>query len=547
MDGLMMHRPLRVMDILLHAAEATPLEGIVSARPDGTVHRCTYPEALARASQLAHALAHAGIGPGDRVGTLAWNSYRHFELYYGISGMGAVCHTINPRLSEDQLVYILNHAGDRALFLEPDFVPLIDGLRDRLSKGLQCFVLANDAIRAETETVFGVYEDFLDGHATVYDWPSFPEETASGLCYTSGTTGDPKGALYSHRSTVLHAMMVVLSQTSSFVAGRRVLPVVPLFHVNAWGLPYAAPLAGMSIVMPGAALDGASLWSLMESERVWSAWGVPTVWDGLMKEIERQEHPPAGFGDLVVGGAAMPPALAAKYEDCGITVNRCWGMTEMSPVGAHGVPTPDLIPLNRADRNAVMTSAGQRVFGVDFKIVDEDGDCLPHDGRSTGELHVRGNTIISGYFDNPEATDAAMDGEGWFGTGDIASVDPQGRLTVHDRSKDLVKSGGEWISSIDLENTALSHPGIAACAVIAMPHPRWDERPVLIAVAADDPPPTLADLHRHLAPHFAKWQLPDDVVYVGSLPMTATGKVSKLTLRQDFADYRLPDLRGDET
>ncbi|UXX85163.1 long-chain-fatty-acid--CoA ligase [Roseovarius pelagicus] len=538
----MMHRPLRIIDILTHAAEVTPHEGIVSATPDG-IHRYTYPDALARAAQLAHALTAHGIRQGDRIATLAWNSHRHFELYFAISGMGAVCHTINPRLSDDQLIYIFNHASDRILFLEPDFIPLIDRLRDRLPADLAFVTLTENAIQAETETVFASYEQFLADQPTAYDWPNLPEDTAAALCYTSGTTGDPKGALFTHRSTVLHTMMVPLSQTSSFRAGYRAMPVVPLFHANAWGLPYAAPLMGMTLVMPGSALDGTSLWSLMEAEQVYSAWGVPTVWAGLLAEIENRGRPPAGFLDLVVGGSAMPNSLALAYEERGIQVSRCWGMTEMSPVGARGTPGPDIATLDTATRMAAQTNAGQRCFGVDFKLVGDNGALIPHDGHGTGELHVRGNSIISGYFDNTAASAAAIDADGWFATGDIATVDSQGRLTVHDRAKDLVKSGGEWISSIDLENVATAHPGITCCAVIAMPHPKWDERPILVAVARSEPPPDLSSLHDHMAAHFAEWQLPDDVIYVDALPLTATGKVSKLTLRQQFADYVLPDLR----
>ncbi|MDX1784761.1 MAG: long-chain-fatty-acid--CoA ligase [Roseovarius sp.] len=542
MLGMMMHRPLRIIDILTHAAEVTPHEGIVSATPAGR-HRQTYPDALVRAAQLAHALVAQDVRQGDRIATLAWNSHRHFELYFAISGIGAVCHTINPRLSDEQLVYILNHAKDRILFLEPEFAPRIARLRDQIPPGMTCIALSETANQAETETALPLYDALIAGQPTTYDWPDLPEDTAAALCYTSGTTGAPKGALFSQRSTVLHAMMVPLSQTSSFRAGCRAMPIVPMFHANAWGLPYAAPLMGMTLVMPGAALDGASLWALMEAEQVHTAWGVPTVWAGLLPEIERRGRPPAGFADLVVGGAAMPHSLALAYERHGIPVSRCWGLTEMSPVGGRGTPGPDVAALDLTARMAAQTNAGQRCFGVDFKLTGEGGVRLPHDGQTTGELYVRGNSVISGYFDNPAASAAAFDADGWFATGDIASVDAQGRLTVHDRAKDLVKSGGEWISSIDLENAATAHPGIASCAVIAMPHPKWGERPILIAVAATNPPPDLAAIHETMAPHFAKWQLPDDVIYLDALPLTATGKVSKLTLRQQLTDYLLPDLR----
>jgi len=547
MLGQMMHRPLRIIDILTHAAAAYGDQGIISVRTEGDIHRATYPETLARVAQLAHALDRLGVKFGDRIATLAWNGYRHFELYYGVSSIGAVCHTINPRLSQEQLVYIVNHAEDRILFIDTTFVPLIEAVRDQLPYDLRFVILSERAHMPETTLDALCYEELLDGQPQTYDWPEFPEETASALCYTSGTTGDPKGALYSHRSTLLHALMVPLSQSSSFRAGARIMPVVPLFHVNAWGLPYTAPLTGMTMVMPGAALDGASLFRLMDSEAVYSAWGVPTVWAGLLTEIKAQGRVPQGFDDLVVGGSAAPRVMIEDYEARGVTVCQAWGMTEMSPIGTHGVLPPALQQAPEADRITAKASAGRRIFGVEFKIVDDEGNPQPHDGTASGELYVRGNTVISGYFNNDTASRAAMDGEGWFGTGDVASVAPDGLLVIRDRAKDLVKSGGEWISSIDLENAAIAHPAIAACAVIAVPHPKWGERPVLVAVPEGEDRPTLADLHIHMAAHFAHWQLPDDLLWVEDLPLTATGKVSKLTLRERYCDYVLPELREART
>ena len=543
MQGMMQHRPLRIIDILTYAAEAFPDQGLVSVREEGDVHSVTYPETLDRVGQLAHALLSLGVRPGDRIATLAWNGYRHFELYYGISGIGAVCHTINPRLPREQMAYILAHAGDSVIFTDISLLPLLDAMRDDLPDGVRIVVLADPAHMPETDLDVACYETLLAAQPTQFDWPTFPEDTAAGLCYTSGTTGNPKGALYSHRSTVLHALMVVAGHPQSLRAGQKVLPVVPLFHVNAWGMPYTAPLAGMSIVMPGAQLDGASLYRLMESEEVFSAWGVPTVWAGLLSEIEAKGRPPRGFADLVVGGSAAPRSMIAAFEEMGINVNQAWGMTEMSPIGTRGILPARLANAALEERVDAKIGAGRRLFGVEFKLVDDDGNTLPHDGQSSGELFVRGNTVISGYFKNDAATQAAMDAEGWFGTGDVATVDGNGRLIVRDRAKDLVKSGGEWISSIDLENAAVSHPAIAACAVIAIPHPKWDERPVLVAVPAGADRPTLEDVHAHLAPHFAKWQMPDDIVFVDELPLTATGKISKLTLRQKFEGYTLPELR----
>jgi len=543
MQALMMHRDLRIIDILTFAAEAFPDQGLVSVRDEGDVHRIAYPQVLGRVAQLARALRALGLGMGDRVATLAWNGHRHFELYYAIPGIGAVCHTVNPRLPVEQMRYILDHAGDRALFVDPSLLGLVEGIGGDLPRDMRVVVMTDRAHMPETALDVLCYEELLAEEPPDFDWPELPEDTAAGLCYTSGTTGHPKGALYSNRSTVLHALMVVAGHPQSLKAGRRALPVVPLFHVNAWGMPFTAPLAGMTMVMPGRHLDGASLYDLMEREEVFTAWGVPTVWAGLQAEIERRGRPPAGFADLVVGGAAAPRAMIAAFETMGVNVNQAWGMTEMSPIGTRGLLPARLEDAPPDARIDAKTGAGRRLFGVDFKIVDDAGRRLPHDGVATGELYVRGNTVISAYYKNDAATRAAFDAEGWFGTGDMATLGKDGRLIIRDRAKDLVKSGGEWISSIDLENHAASHPDIAACAIIAVPHPKWDERPVLVAVPAGEARPTLADMHGHMAPHFAKWQLPDDIVLVDELPLTATGKVSKLTLRRQFADYVLPEFR----
>ncbi|WP_372892827.1 long-chain-fatty-acid--CoA ligase [Rhodosalinus sp.] len=541
MQGMMMHRPLAIIDILKFAAETHRTGEIVSRRVEGDLHRYTYPEAYARAGQLAHALAALGVGEGDRVATLAWNGYRHFELYYAVSGMGAVCHTINPRLPAEQLVYILHHAGDRLLFVDLTFVPLIEAIAGELPAGLQVVVMTDRAHMPESDLELLCYEALLEGQPETFDWPDLDENAAAGLCYTSGTTGHPKGALYSHRSTVLHAFSVAVALGAPLQEGRRVLPVVPLFHVNAWGLPYAAPLTGASLVFPGPALDGPALFDLMEAERVHSAWGVPTVWLGLQGEIRKRGRNPAGFGHVVVGGSAAPRAMIESFETSGVTVCHAWGMTEMSPVGTQGhLPARYESEPFEAQMD-IKQKQGRRLFGVELKIVDEDGRPQPHDGVSRGELHVRGNSIISGYYANPEATEAAMDAEGWFGTGDIATIDADGFLTIQDRAKDLIKSGGEWISSIDLENVVMSHPDVAACAVIAVPHPKWDERPLLIVVPEDGKRPPKAELDALLLEHFARWQLPDAVEYLDALPLTATGKVSKLTLRDRFRGYALPD------
>ncbi|MCP9484140.1 long-chain fatty acid--CoA ligase [Shimia sp. CNT1-13L.2] len=539
MLGSMMMRPLKIADILTFAAEVHPTAEIVSVRTEGDIHRTTYAETAKRVAQLAHGLEKQGAKMGDRIATLAWNGYRHFELYYAISGIGAVCHTINPRLSAEQMTYIVTHANDTMLFVDTTFVPIVDGLRSQWPEGLKVVVMTDRAHMPEGDYL--CYEELLEGQPETHDWPDFPEETAAGLCYTSGTTGNPKGTLYTHRSTVLHAMMVGLSLPAALQPGKRILPVVPLFHVNAWGLPYSAPLTGASLIFPGAALDGPSLFKLMEQERVFSAWGVPTVWLGLQGEIEAQGRVPEGFGDVVIGGSAAPASMITYFESHGVNVCHAWGMTEMSPVGTQGNLPDHLDDLPVDERVAIKSKQGRRVFGVELKIVDEDGNRLPHDGVAAGELYVRGNTITSGYFQNDDANAEAFDKEGWFGTGDVATIDRHGYLNITDRAKDLIKSGGEWISSLDLENTVMAHPKVANCAVIAVPHEKWDERPLLVVVPSPEGQPEVAELMALLEEHFAKWQLPDDVVFADALPLTATGKVSKLTLRKTYADHRLPD------
>lgn len=541
MQGMMMNAPLTIIEILRYGAGAHPGAGMVSVRTEGDIQRQSYADTLDRVSRLAHGLGAIGVGSGDRVATLAWNGYRHVELYYAVSGMGAVCHTINPRLSAEQMTYIIHHAGDSVLCVDVTFVPLIEALKDQLPEGLKLVVLTGRAHMPDSALDLLCYEDLLAGQDDVFDWPDLPEDTAAALCYTSGTTGHPKGALYTHRSTVLHAMSVAIALNSSLKEGGRILPVVPLFHVNAWGLPYAAPLTGASLVMPGGKLDGPSLFSLMDNEQVTSAWGVPTVWLGLQGEIAAQGRNPKGLEQVVVGGSAAPRSMIEGFEKSGVDVCHAWGMTEMSPVGTHGLLSEPMKELPFDQQMDLKAKQGRRLFGVDLKIVDEDGKRLPHDGVASGELYVRGNTIISGYFDNQEASEGALDAEGWFGTGDVATIDTLGFLTIQDRAKDLIKSGGEWISSIDLENIVMAHPKVANCAVIALPHPKWDERPLLIVVPTEDGKPTMDEVREMLLEHVAKWQLPDDMVFVDALPLTATGKVSKLTLRGQFADHVLPD------
>ncbi|KZM50742.1 long-chain fatty acid--CoA ligase [Labrenzia sp. OB1] len=535
MKGMMMHRPLKIADLITFAAEKYPSGEIVSVRTEGDIHRTTYRQTARRIARLAHGLKALGVKEGDRIATLAWNGYRHFELYYAISGVGAICHTINPRLSAAEMTYIVNHAGDSLLFCDLTFVPLLEKLRPQLPDELRIIIMADPDHMPETSLKdASCYEKLLQGQPEEIDWPDLPEDQAAGLCYTSGTTGPPKGTLYSHRSTVLHALSMCVTIPDALREGRRILPVVPLFHVNAWGLPYGAPLSGASLIFPGGALDGKSLFELMDSEKVYSAWGVPTVWIGLMAEINRRGRLPEGFGDVVIGGSAAPRSLIEAFETKGVNVCHAWGMTEMSPLGTQCNLSPELAGLPLEQRIDRKQSQGRRVFGVEMKIVDDAGNRLAHDGNTPGHLHVRGNMITSGYYENPEASKAAFDDEGWFCTGDIASIDPDGFLMITDRSKDLIKSGGEWISSLALENIVMSHRGVANCAVIAVPDAKWDERPLLVVQARDGGEPPKEDLLKLLAEHVAKWQLPDDVVYVEALPLTATGKVSKLTLRKEF-------------
>lgn len=543
MLGQMQHQPLRIIDILTFAAEAYAENSIISVVETGAVCRLTYPAVLRRVGQLANVLRNIGMQEGDRLATLAWNTHRHVELYYGISGIGAVCHTVNPRLASDQMTFIFNHAKSRVVFVDPSLLPVLESVRANLPHLEAVIVLGEPDEMPEGREDLLCYEALLAKEPDHFDWPHFPEEKAAGLCYTSGTTGLPKGVLYSHRSTVLHALMVLAGHPQSLVAGKAVLPVVPLFHVNAWGLPFTAPLAGMDMIMPGQRLDGSSLYALMDREAVYSAWGVPTVWAGLLNEIAAQGSAPRRFANVVIGGSAAPRSMITAFEELGIDVNQAWGMTEMSPIGSRGLLPSDLQEAPLEARVEAKLGAGRRLFGVDFKIVDDAGHRVAHDGESIGELFVRGNAVISGYYENEKASADALDCEGWFGTGDVASVDPRGRLIVRDRSKDLVKSGGEWISSIDLENAAVAHPDVASCAVIGVPHPKWDERPVLVVVPSGDREVSLTEMQNHLSEHFAPWQCPDDILFVEALPMTATGKISKLTLRQRFADYVLPDLR----
>lgn len=543
--GMMMDRPLLISSLIDYAGEVYAEVPLVAQSVEGPLVRSTYRATHQRIVKLANALIAGGVKPGDRVATLAWNTIRHFELYYAISSIGAVCHTINPRLSTEQMIYIVNHAQDLALFFDTTFAPLVEKMRPQWPT-IQSYVAMTDRAHMPEGAEIECYEEVLAGGADTITWPEFDENAAAALCFTSGTTGEPKGSLYSHRSTVLHAMFAVASVPSAFGAGRSILPVVPLFHVNAWGLPYAACLTGTSLVFPGPKLDGPSLFDLMDAEQPHASWGVPTVWQGLLMEMKQRGRKPVGLKEILVGGSAASKALIETFErEYGIAVLQGWGMTEMSPLGTVTRLTPDEEDnLSWPEKLEIKAKAGRRCYGVEMKIVDEAGARLPHDDKAVGELYVRGAAIVSGYFENPVASKAAIDKDGWFATGDVARIAHDGYLTVVDRTKDLVKSGGEWISSIDVENAAMAHPGLHSAAVIGIPHPKWTERPLLVAIKAAGADPKKEEILALLDGKLAKWQLPDDVVFVEALPLTATGKVSKRELRAKFADYKMPERAG---
>ncbi|MDH5222820.1 MAG: 3-(methylthio)propionyl-CoA ligase [Betaproteobacteria bacterium] len=539
MHGLMMNTPLLITDIMRHAERCHGDTEVVSVTVDTPRHRTTLGEVFRRTRRLANALAHAGIGPGDRVGTLAWNDYRHLELYYGVSCMGAVLHTVNPRLFPEQVNYIINHAQDRLLFVDPLVLPLVEKLKPALKSVEQVVVLTDDEhLPASGVKGLRSYESFIADEQDSYDWPELDENTASSLCYTSGTTGNPKGVLYSHRSTILHAYGAALPDALDLSARDAVLPVVPMFHANAWSLPYACTMVGAKMVFPGPHLDGKSVYELIEQEKVTLSAGVPTVWLMLLQHLAATKSKFSTLDRTVIGGSACPPAMIRAFqEDYGVTVFHAWGMTEMSPLGTVGSLKAKQATLSKEEQRAVQAKQGRGIFGVEMKIVDEEGKDLPWDGKRFGNLLVKGPWIASGYMKG-EGGNPLKDG--WFPTGDVATIDPDGYMQITDRSKDVIKSGGEWISSIDLENIAVAHPAVQEAAVIGIRHPKWDERPIVVAVKKAGQALSREELLKFYEGKIAKWWMPDDVVFVEELPHTATGKLSKLTLREKFKDYRLP-------
>lgn len=542
MRGLMMDAPLMISSIIRHAAENYGHRQIVSRTVEGPIHRYTYAEAHARSRQLARALLDLGVKEGERVATVAWNGYRHFELYYAVSGIGAVCHTINPRLFPAQIAYIVNHAEDGFIFVDLSFVPLLEKLAPKLPT-VKGFVIMTDRAHMPQSSLANAlcYEELVQAQPASYEWPLFDELTAASLCYTSGTTGNPKGVLYTHRSTLLHALSVLACDAVKIDQSTTALPVVPMFHVNAWGIPYVIPIAGGNLVFPGPKLDGASLAELINDEGVTDAWGVPTVWFALLAHMRETGIRFRTLRSVLIGGSAAPRAIMKEFEEgYGVTAVHGWGMTEMSPVGTFCKPDPALQHESAGQRYAVLAKQGRALFGVEMKIVDPQGEHLPHDGKAYGELLVRGAVVTSGYFNDAEANENAFDKDGWFRTGDVATIDADGYMQVVDRSKDVIKSGGEWISSIDLENEAVGHSQVAEAAAIAIAHPKWGERPLLVVVRKPGGDVTRNELIEHLRGRVAKLWLPDDVVFVEELPHTATGKLRKIELREQFKGYRLP-------
>jgi len=544
--GQMMTMPLMIGSVLRHAARHAGEVEVVSKRVEGDVHRTNWAGIEQRARKLAQAFARLGCEPGDRVGTLAWNGYRHLEIYYGSSGSQLVCHTINPRLFPEQIAWIANDAADRVLCFDLNFLPLVEKLAPEM-KSVQHFVLMTDrAHMPAASSIAGLlcYEEIVDAEDGAYSWPDFDENTASSICYTSGTTGHPKGAVYSHRSTLLHAYAAAMPDAMNCSTRDVILPVVPMFHVNAWGIPYTAAMVGAKLVMPGPHLDGKSLYELFENEKVTFSAGVPTVWLGLLTYMKANQLKFSSFKRTVIGGSACPPAMMKTLqEDFHVEVIHAWGMTEMSPLGTLSKLMSKHDDLPAEAKQKLLETQGRVIYGVDMAIIDDDGRSLPWDGVAAGNLVVRGNWVIASYFGQKDAPSplVSVDGEpGWFPTGDVAAIHPDGYMQITDRSKDVIKSGGEWISSIELENIAMAHPAVHEAAVIACKHPKWDERPLLVVVPKPGMSPTREDLLGFFEGRIAKWQIPDDVAIVAELPHTATGKLQKLKLREQFKQHRLP-------
>lgn len=531
--GLMMDRPLMLSDVIEHAARQFGDMEVVSRETHGPLFRYTYADCAARARRLANALAGLGLTAGDVVGSIAWNNHRHLEAYYAVSGSGMVMHTCNPRLHPQQLIYIINHAEDRVVLFDATFAPLIQGIAPHCPRVRAWVCLAEAGHTLAIEGVANVlaYEDLIGPCSDVFEWPSFDERSGAALCYTSGTTGNPKGALYSHRAIVLNAMTGCLPGVLGLGPDQTILPVVPMFHINAWCIPYAAPIAGAKLVLPGPKLDGQSLYELMESEAVTISAGVPTIWQALLAHVEQNGLRFSTMRRTAVGGSAMPQALIAKFLDTyGVDVRHGWGMTETTAVATMGTLMPKCADWTPQERHALLARQGKSVFGVEIKVVDETGATVPRDGSTQGELMVRGHWILDSYYKGERSPLV----DGWFPTGDIATIDAEGVMQIRDRTKDVIKTGGEWISSIDLESEAVAHPAVAMAAVIGVKHPKWDERPLLFVVRKPGQSLEKQEILDFLAGRVAKWWVPDDVVFLDALPVGGTGKVQKSELRKQY-------------
>jgi len=537
--GSMQDWPLLVWRIIDHAAINHGRREVVSLTCEGDINRSTWASVRDRARQVAEALRRFGIRPGERVATLAWNTHRHVECWYGISGMGGVAHTINPRLFEEQIAYIANHAEDRLLFLDLTFVGLVERLAPQL-KTIEAYVLLTDRAHmpSGSRLDFICYEDWIAGEGADAPWTEVSETAPAGLCYTSGTTGNPKGVQYSHRSNVLHAMAACMTDTFALGAQTVVMPIAPMYHANAWSIPYTAAMAGAKLVMGGPHFDAPTLHRLITDEKVDLALAVPTIWLSMLQHLEKTGETLPTLTRTGIGGSAVPQSMIEAFDRLhDVRVMQLWGMTEMSPLGTIGSPAPEVAALPYEEQLAYRVKQGRGLFGVEMKIVDEAGRELPRDGVTFGRLMVRGPWIVASYFKGDGGQ--VLDVEGWFDTGDVATLDPLGYMQIVDRSKDVIKSGGEWISSIDLENMAVGCPGVAEAAVIGVPHPKWDERPLLIIVRKPGATVTAEEVRAWLAPRIAKWWMPDAIEFVDEIPHTATGKIQKVALRERFRDYRL--------
>jgi len=539
MQGIMQDWPLTVDKILEHAKLQNATREIVTRRVGGQIVRTTYADVYDRAKQVSNALKAGGIGLGDRVATLGWNSARHMESWYGAMGIGAVLHTINPRLHPEQIAWIANHAEDKVLIFDTTFLPIIEAVKDHLQT-IKTFVIYCDEAGLPDNSVGAVaYDTWIANQSTECAWGGFPEDTACGLCYTSGTTGNPKGVLYTHRSNVLHTLITMGRDAMGMGAEDVVLPVVPMFHANAWGLALSCPATGANMVMPGAQMDGASIYKLLDTEKVTITAAVPTVWLGLLTYLQENNLKLPHLKRVLIGGSAIPERILRAFEEeYEVDVVHAWGMTETSPLGTLGVLPPHLVDADVDTRMAQKLRQGRPPFGVQLKIVDDDGNEMPRDGKSSGRLLVSGPAVASGYFKGDGGD--VLDDNGFFDTGDVAHIDEYGTMTITDRAKDVIKSGGEWISSIDIENIAVGHPKVANAAAIGIYHPKWDERPLLIIQPASGESPTKEEILSNLEGKIAKWWTPDDVQFVDEIPLGATGKINKLALRETFKDYKLP-------